>query len=372
MPRVRNIRQPGPSRKPKSAQMSTITDVAKMAGVSVSTVSNVLNGRTGRMGEATLARVEKAMSQLGYRPNLAARQLKTGEAAMIGLLVPSLGNPSYGMLAREIETESRRYGFRVIVGNTNRDPQHERAFIDDMTAQGVRGVIVISSLADESHLEAPARQGLVAVSYDSHSRRNVQPIVDYVSADNADGVRLAVEHLAEAGHRTVAFLTPKIWTFSRAEKRKGFLAAIRDGGLRGVVIEGAVASIFADAEMAELGQGLAEPFARHADRPTAAIAINDMMAIGLISGLARCGIRVPSDVSVVGMDGIPLGAFTAPPLTTVRLPLRELARTMVDRIMLRLKQPDTVPAEFRFAPSLLVRGSVAPPPKVPGRGARRK
>lgn len=351
--------------------MTTITDVARLAKVSISTVSNVLNGRTGRMGEATLARVEKAMSRLGYRPNLAARQLKTGEASMIGLLVPSLGNPSYGMLAREIETESRRYGFRVIVGNTNRDPRHERAFIDDMTAQGVRGVIVISSLADESHLEAPAKRGLVAVSYDSHTRRNVRPILDYVSADNAAGVRLAVEHLAATGHRAIAFLTPKIWTFSRAEKRKGFLAAIRAGGLKGVVIEGTVASIYADAEMAELGQGLAEPFASHPDRPTAAIAINDMMAIGLISGLARCGIRVPSDASVVGMDGIPLGEFTSPPLTTVRLPLPELARTMVDRIMLRLKQPETAPAEFRFVPSMLLRGSVAVPPGAGGRGKRR-
>jgi DNA-binding LacI/PurR family transcriptional regulator len=359
-------RTPKRHHEPKNARMTTITDVAKLAKVSISTVSNVLNGRTGRMGEATLARVEKAMSQLGYRPNLAARQLKTGEASMIGLLVPSLGNPSYGMLAREIETESRRYGFRVIVGNTNRDPRHERAFIDDMTAQGVRGVIVISSLADESHLEAPVKRGLVAVSYDSHTRRDVRPILDYVSADNAAGVRLAVEHLATTGHRTIAFLTPKIWTFSRAEKRKGFLMAIREGGLKGLVIEGAVASIYADAEMAELGQGLAEPFANNPDRPTAAIAINDMMAIGLISGLARLGIRVPSDASVVGMDGIPLGAFTSPPLTTVRLPLPELARTMVDRILLRLKQPETLPAEFRFVPSMLLRGSVAPPSESTG------
>jgi len=342
--------------------MSTITDVARLAKVSISTVSNVLNGRTGRMSVATLARVETAMTQLGYRPNLAARQLKTGEASMIGLLVPSLANPSYGMLAREIETESwRRYGFRVIVGNTNRDPQHERAFIDDMSAQGVRGVIVISSLADESHLDSPVKRGLVAVSYDSHTRRDVQPILDYVSADNAAGVRLAVEHLAAAGHRTIAFLTPKLWTFSRAEKRKGFLAAIRAARLKGLVIEGSVASIYADAEMAELGQGLAAPFAAHPDRPSAAIAINDMMAIGLVSGLKKLGLGVPEDVSVVGMDGIPLGAFTAPPLTTVLLPLPDLARTMVDRIMLRLKQPETAPAEFRFLPTMLVRGSVAPP-----------
>jgi DNA-binding LacI/PurR family transcriptional regulator len=344
--------------------MSTISDVAKLAKVSISTVSNVLNGRTGQMSEATLARVEQAMAKLGYRPNRAARQLKTGEAMMIGLLVPSLGNPSYGMIAREIEADSwKRFGYRVIVGNTYRDPKHESAFLDDMASQGVRGVIIISSLADEGHLEAPVKRGLVAVSYDSHTRRNVQPIVDYVSADNAAGARLAVEYLVASGHRTIAFLTPKIWTFSRAEKRKGFLAATRDAGARGVVIEGTVASSYADEEMAELGQGLAEPLATHSDRPTAAIAINDMMAIGLISGLKERGLSVPDDLSIVGMDGIALGAFIAPPLTTVKLPLQELARTMVDRIMLRLKQPSTAPAEFRFAPTMLVRGSVAAPPR---------
>ncbi|MBI1245352.1 MAG: LacI family DNA-binding transcriptional regulator [Alphaproteobacteria bacterium] len=342
--------------------MSTINDVARLAKVSISTVSNVLNGRTGQMSEATLARVERAVEKLGYRPNRAARQLKTGQASMIGLLVPSLGNPSYGMIAREIEEDSwRRHGYRVVVGNTYRDPARERAFLDDMAAQGVRGVIVISSLADESHLEAPVKRGLVAVSYDSHSRRNVKPIVDYVSADNAAGARMAVEHLVAAGHRTIAFLTPKIWTFSRAEKREGFLAAIRAADAQGVVIEGNVAAGYADAEMAELGQSLARPLIRHKSRPTAAIAINDMMAIGLISGLTAEGLEVPRDMSVFGMDGISLGAFTAPPLTTVKLPLPELARTMVDRIMLRLKKPDTSPAEFRFAPSILVRGSVAKP-----------
>ncbi len=349
-------------------QKTTISDVALLAKVSISTVSNVLNGRSGQMSPKTLARVQRAMATLGYRPNRAARQLKTGEAMMIGLLVPSLGNPSYGMIAREIEADSwRRFGYRIIVGNTYRDPRRESAFLDDMASQNVRGAIIISSLADEGHLDAPVKRGLVAVSYDSHARRDVQPILDYVSADNAAGAAMAVEHLVANGHRTIAFLTPKIWTFSRAEKRKGFLTAIRAAGVRGVVIEGGVASSYADEEMAELGQGLAGPLVRHTDRPTAAIAINDMMAIGLIAGLRDLGLALPKDMSIVGMDGIPLGAFVAPPLTTVMLPLRALARTMVDRIMLRLRQPETAPAEFRFTPTMLVRRSVAAPAGERGR-----
>ena len=311
-----------------------------------------------------MARVQRAVEKLGYRPNQAARQLKTGEASMIGLLVPSLGNPSYGVVAREIELAALdRYGYRVVVANTYRDPRHERAFIDDMAAQGVRGVIVISSLPDESHLEGPAARGMVAVSYDSHSRRDARPLLDYVSSDNVAGAKLAVEYLVELGHRTIALLTPARRTFSRAEKRDGFDAAIAASGVRGVVIEGEMTPGFADAEMAELGQSLAKPLLRHRAKPTAAIAINDIMAIGLIAGLRSEGLSLPDDMSIVGMDGIPLGAFTAPPLSTVKLPVPELARAMVDRIMLRLKHPETTPAEFRFAPSLLVRGSAAAPAK---------
>jgi DNA-binding LacI/PurR family transcriptional regulator len=341
--------------------MPTINDVAKLAKVSISTVSNVLNGRAGEMSAETLARVKRAVAELGYKPNRTARQLKTGHTAMLGLLVPSLGNPSYGMLAREIETESwSRYGYRVIVANTYREPERERAFLDDMASQGVRGAIIISSLADERHIETPIRKGLVAVSYDSQTRGASPPLLDYVSADNVAGTRLAVEHLVANGHRTIAFLTPEIWTFSRAQKRKGFLEAAEKAGIRGVIIEGAVASSYADAEMAELGQSLAGRLVDHPERPSAAIAINDMMAIGLIAGLRERGLDLPQGMSIVGMDGISLGAFTAPPLTTVVLPLSDLARTMVDRIMLRLQKPETVPEEFTFMPSILVRGSVAP------------
>lgn len=342
--------------------MSTINDVARLAGVSISTVSNVLNGRTDRMSRETLQRVEQAVRELNFQPNRTARQLKTGRVQLLGLLVPSMGNPSYGLLAREIEGESwRRHGYRVIVANTYRKPEHERAFIDDLWSQGVRGVIVISSLADESHFEAPIQRGMVAVSYDSHARRDREPILDYVSADNAAGASLAVEYLVSQGHRRIAFVTPSTWTFSRAEKRDGFMAAVQKAGIKGVVIEGSTGSSYVDEEMAELGQSLAAPLARHPEQPTAAVAINDMMAIGLTAGLREQGLSVPQDISVVGMDGIPLGAYTAPRLTTIKLPTPELARTMVDRIMLRLAEPQTPPGEFRFSSSLLVRDSVAPP-----------
>lgn len=134
--------------------MSTIQDVARHAAVSVSTVSNVLNGRTDQMKQETLERVKAAMEVLQYRPSTLARQLKTGQTPLVGLLVPSMANPMYGYIAREVEAcAQERYGHRVLIGNTYRDAKKEASFFDDLFAHGVRRVIVISSLADESHLE---------------------------------------------------------------------------------------------------------------------------------------------------------------------------------------------------------------------------
>ena len=340
--------------------MSTIIDVARLAGVSITTVSNVLNGRSDRMKKDTLSRVERAMAELGFQPNRAARQLKTGQAELFGLLVPSLANPSYSMLAREIEAAARAaYGYRVIVASTYRDPAQERAFLDDLWSHGARGAIVISSLADERHFEEPVARGMVVVSYDSHARRDAMPILDYISVDNAAAAGLATEHLIELGHPTIAFVSPSGWTFSRAEKRQGFLDAAAKHGVSTVIVEGATASIYSDAEMAELGQSLAGEIIAHPAKPTAAVTINDMMAIGLIAGLREAGLSAPEDMSVVGFDALSLGTYFAPALTTIRTPLTEMAQTMVNRIITRLEVPDTPLAEFRFAPELLIRGSTA-------------
>ena len=121
--------------------MSTIADVAQHAGVSVSTVSNLLNGRTDRMRADTSQRIEAAIRALGYRPNRAAQQLKTGHTPMLGLLVPSIANPMYGYIAREIETSAQeRHGHRVLLGNTYRNKDKETGFFDDLLDHGVRGV----------------------------------------------------------------------------------------------------------------------------------------------------------------------------------------------------------------------------------------
>jgi DNA-binding LacI/PurR family transcriptional regulator len=339
----------------------TIEDVAQRAGVSISTVSNALNGRPERMRKQTLDRIESVIAELGFQPNRAARQLKTGHTPLIGLLIPSIENPSYGSLAHEIEIVAQEgYGYRVLLGSTYRNREKESSFFDDLLSHGVRGVIVISSLADQTHVHAAVRRGLVAVSYDRRAPARQSSRIDYVSMNNAIASKLAVEHLLALGHARLAFVTASGRTLSRTEKINGFVSAVRGVARTGKVLERKAQSAFGDGEMADLGRALADDIARSKPRPTGIIAINDMLAIGLIAGLRSLAIRVPDDVSVIGMDDLALSALVSPTVTSVRPPFAAMARTMVDRIIRRLGDPGTTTGEFLFQPTLVVRESAGP------------
>ncbi len=342
--------------------MSKIRDVASLAGVSTSTVSNVLNGRANRMAAETLARVEAAIAELKYRPNSTARQLKTGYTPLIGLLVPSMANPMYGFIAREIETLAQeRYGFRIMIGNTYRDKDKELRFFDDLLAHGVRGVIIISSLIDEQHVEAAAERGLVMVSYDRRATPGMTSIVDHVTVDSFESARIATQHLIDMGHRRLAFVTPAGRTMSRNEKIAGFLSAAKAAGLEASarVVEGTPVDEYGDSMMSEVGRAQAGLLAKLPERPTGVIGVNDLMAFGLMAGFRDAGLAVPEDVSVIGIDNVFLSTLMHPAMTSVRLPVPEMAQVMVERVMARLADPAIATQEFIFQPTLVARDSVA-------------
>ncbi|MDM0111002.1 LacI family DNA-binding transcriptional regulator [Variovorax sp. J22R133] len=347
--------------------MTTIQDVAKRAGVSVSTVSNVLNGRADRMRAETLSRVEAAIEALGFRPSKLAQQLKTGQTPLIGLLVPSLTNPMYGYIAREIENVAQeQFGYRLLIGSTYRDREKESAFFEDLFSQGVRRVIVISSLADERHFELAAQRGMVVVSYDRGATPGQRSSLEHVMPDNFEAARMATQHLIDRGHRALAFATVAGMTMSRSAKIDGFYAAAEAAGLRGSaqVLDGGQLNEYGDAVIAEVGRATALKIAAAPKRPTGIVALNDLMALGLMAGLREAGLSVPRDVSVVGMDGLFLSTLSNPTLTTVELPVRAMARAMVQRVM--RQRDDTDMADERtlvFAPTQLAqRESVAAPP----------
>jgi len=357
--------------------MTTIQDVARHAAVSVSTVSNVLNGRTDRMRAETLARVEGAIRTLQFRPSKLARQLKTGQTPLLGLLVPSMANPMYGYIAREIETFAQeQFGFRLLIGSTYRDREKESAFFEDLLAHGVRRVIVISSLADERHFESAVERGMAVVSYDRGATPGKRSKVGHVMPDNFAAARLATQHLIDKGHRQLAFATVAGMTMSRSAKIDGFHAAAEAAGLRASaqVLDGGPLNEYGDSVIAEVGRATALQIAGLPEHPTGIVALNDLMALGLMAGLREAGLRVPEDISVVGIDGLFLATLSNPMLSTVQLPVREMARAMVERVM---KNPaadgDADEHAQVFAGVLLVeRESVAPPPTAARPRAARK
>jgi DNA-binding LacI/PurR family transcriptional regulator len=337
-----------------------IQQVAEDAGVSASTVSNVLNGRTKKMRPATFERVLESIRKLNYQPSHAARLLRTGQTPMLGLLVPSIANPFFSSLAREIDVAAQKRGYRLLLGNTYRDPDKEREFLDDLMRYGVRGAIVTSSLANQSQYAPLIQRGLAMVSFDRQESPDDSLTIDYVSIDNFHAGHTATQHLIEHGHRAITYVTAPARTVSRGDRRSGYLAAMHEAGLDAgaEVIELGINTAFADSEMAEVGKRVAGEIAARKQRPTGIVTMNDIIAIGLLAALAERGLKVPDDISVVGIDDLYLDALMTPALSSIRQPLPEIAETMLQRLADRMANPNTPKSERVFKSELVARASV--------------
>jgi len=344
----------------------SVYDVARLAKVSPSTVSNVLNGRLDRMRPETTERVMKAMEQLGYTPNQLARQLKTGNVPMIGLIVPSVANPFWGAVARNVEKAAQSLGYQLLLCNAERDPEREQRYAEAMWSSGIRGVIFGSSPLSFDHLVPLAHRGLQVVAFDRQSQSADQVVVDSIGVDNTLGARLAVNHLLAEGHRRIGFLSGPIRTVSRLDRLAGYQAALKSTGVEPdptLIWEGASISAFGDIEGVEMGRDGARILLSRPERPTALFTVNDMYALGAYAGARDLGLRVPEDVSVVGFDDlVPLTEISVPMLTTVRQPLPQMMCEAVELLIGRLSKARTGPPEHVIIePELIVRESTASP-----------
>ncbi|WP_210543109.1 LacI family DNA-binding transcriptional regulator [Rhodoferax sp. PAMC 29310] len=337
---------------------ATIEDVARRAAVSISTVSNVLNGRQARMRPETLERVQQVIAELDFRPNQSARRLKTGHIAMIGLLVPSIANPFFGALARWVEETANERGYGVLLCNTQRSAEREQAYAQSFMAQGIKGVILGSSLQAQDHLAPLISKGLAVVSFDRTAQ--LKPLaMDYVSLDNFRAGAMAAEHLIALGHRDIVYVSAPLRSVSRVARLEGARDAC---ATHKVKFESHVREVTpgqTEMDIAELGRAGGVALHARGTKATGFIAMNDMLAIGLLAGLRQCKLRVPDDVSVMGIDDMFLGAYLSPALSTVRQPMQEMASAAVERVLVRLKDSNEPAHELVFTPELVVRESTA-------------
>lgn len=346
--------------------MVDIRDVAKHAGVSVSTVSNVLNGRIDQMRKETLKRIEESIKVLKYHPNKLAQQLKTGHVKMLGILVPSIMNPNFAALVNNIESIAKeKYGYQVLLANTSRQDKQEKLFLNDLLSFGVKGVIVVSSSIEKKHFINAINKGMVMVNYDGltseEAHNNKKILIDSISMDNFQAGKLAADFLLQQGCKNIVFATIKGNITSRNNKVLGFLDSLKNAGLstKNRIIEGTAQFAYGDSELAEIGKLLANEIIKNNKAlPDGIVAINDMLAIGIISELTRLGVKIPQDISVIGIDNMFLDTLFSPSLTSIASPLSDMATLMVDRLIAMLNGDKIEPREFLFKPYLVKRESV--------------
>jgi DNA-binding LacI/PurR family transcriptional regulator len=339
--------------------MYTIQDVAAHAGVSVSTVSNVLNGREARMRPETLARVKKTIADLGFRPNQSARMLKTGYMPMIGLMVPTVANPYFGTLARWVEGRAAELGYGLLLCNTYRNPDRERDYAEAFLAQGIKGVILGSALAAHEHLVPLINKGMAVVSLDRACTSD-ELLRDLVSVDNELAGAMAVDHLTSLGHRHIAFVNAPAQSVNRLARQEGAQQACDRAGATLQLHVSKTEGGYNESEMAEMGRAAARSLRASNSPATAFIGVNDMVAIGLLAGMREAHLQVPKEVSVIGIDGVFLGEYFSPALTSIGQPMQAMALAAVDHVLTRMKEPGLPPKASIFPPELVNRESTGP------------
>jgi DNA-binding LacI/PurR family transcriptional regulator len=339
--------------------------------VSVSTVSNVLNGRSRRMRPATRRRVDRAITRLRYRPSRAARQLRTGHARTIALIVPSVANPYWGTLAVHLETAAMRHGYQVVLCNTERDRRRERAYIAGLWQDGIRDIVLGSALPSLEHIADFMARGLTVIALGVRPHADGAPAAASITIDNYRGAVLGTQHLLDLGHRRIAFLTDQPRVMSRLERIRGYRDAMARAGLPAepaVVRSGGAGDGGSDAGGADVGRRAARRLLSRRPRPTAILAGNDLCALGVVGAARELGLSVPAELSVVGFDDIPLARVVTPPLTTVRQPAQTIARMAVEQLLRaqdRTVRPEGVTLVVR--PRLIVRSSTARVIEIPAR-----
>lgn len=343
----------------------TIRDVARASGVHISTVSRTFSA-PHLVSPDTRGRVLACAQQLGYRPNRAARALITGRTHNIGLIVADIANPFFPPLIKAAEGQARHRDYHVFVADTNEDAAAEEKLVHALAKQ-VDGVLLCSPRSSNSLIEQLSREvPLVVIN------RQVAGL-PCVMMDVGQGARAAIEHLVGLGHTDIALLAGPRGSWTSRELRRAAAAAARAAG--------AELTVLGPNPPTETGGGALAEQVRRAG-VTAVLAYNDLMAIGLIEGLDALGVRVPEEVSVVGVDDIALSRLTRPKLTTVATPTAAAGRTAVDML---LQQDTDVPrgagrdtaigarrttAQVMLQTELVIRDSTGPAPV--GRPPRRQ
>ncbi|WP_238334674.1 LacI family DNA-binding transcriptional regulator [Kribbella amoyensis] len=320
----------------------TINQVAEAAGVSKSTVSRAFS-RPEMITAETVAHVMEVATRLGYVPNHTARALSTGRAGTVAIVVPDIANPFFPPLIRGAQAAADQAGFSLLLGDSDEDPTREDVLVGKLGPQTDGIVLASSRMTEEQILAHAERRPLVLINRDV-------PGLPRVLIDTATGIEAAVEHLAGLGHRHLVYVSGPASSWSNAQRRHAVRAAGRRLGVKVTAVA---------ARRSTYDAGVQRTEAILASGASAAIAFDDLLAQGVLAGLAERGMRVPDEFSVIGCDDV-LAATMYPPLTTVSAHGGDAGRAAVDLLLSSL---DGARADVRreLDTSLVLRSTTAPP-----------
>jgi LacI family transcriptional regulator len=333
------------------AKRVTMSEVAKLANVSIQTVSAVINEKPG-ITQHTRIRVREAIAQLDYHPNFLASSLRAQRSLTIGVLIPSITNPFFPEFVRGIEDVAQKQGYTLFLCNSDDDEQKEISYIQLLRRHRIAGLIAAfqpRKPEGKSLLKSLVSHRVPVVLMASH--RPDKKIVS-LTVDDVHGAFLATSHLLDLGHRRIGLITPPVGGDVEANRVAGFLKAHRERGAkvdRDLLVSGGF-----DASDGRRG---ATELMRLRKPPTAIVAANDLVAIGALNTLRHLNKRVPQDVAIVGYDNISMAELFNPPITTIAQPLYKMGESAMEALLARINEPDLDGETIWFETELLVRAS---------------
>jgi LacI family transcriptional regulator len=339
------------------SKMATIRDVARLAGVSISTVSLALNG-TGPVSADTYQRIWDAAQRVGYAPNPLAQSLKIGRSRLLGVVMADISNPFFGQLLGEVERMALGHNHLVIVSDSGGEPERERAILEHLSNQRVAGIIISTLSHDPGQVQHIRRLTMPYVLVD----QKVDGLdADFVASDNVLASAILTEHLIRYGHRRIAHIAGRTGLWTAERRLEGFRNTMAAAGIEvdeSLVVDGDY--------MGEIAYAQAMRLLTRADRPTAIIAANNVMALGALQAMYDLGFKCPEDLSLVSIDDVPWGNVIRPRITMVVQPVEEMARIATEFLLERINArggPPIPPREHILIPKLVVGQSCASPPK---------
>jgi len=337
--------------------MPTIQDVAELAGVSTALVSYVLNG-TRRVSPELRTRVEQAVQELDYKPNLVAKNLRKGETRSVVLLIPAISNPFFSDIILGAEKCARRYGYHLLLCSTSEDPANEEFYISVLLSRGVDGLLLAPTPDGLGHLEYLIQKKASFVIID----RCLEEIpADQVFSDNIGGAEKAINHLIQLGHKKIGVIAGFSQVRSYTDRITGYRRALEQHGLpfdESLVVQ-------ADPTPEGGYWAIGELLTRHPDI-TAVFSTSGMLTLGLIRFLRENGIAYPNQISIVDFDDPIWNPIFEPGITSVAQKPYEMGERamefLVQRINAKRQQRHLPPRVVQLETKLVVRNSTGPPP----------